>query len=100
MNEELEIVDFCQKWIPKVKGLDVKRLGLRKCGCILVSRISSYQEGTVQQYYGKPEKTPGALKRLLYRVDREWLLRELLKGYFDSSQGPEDYLEDIIIKNL
>ncbi len=76
-NESLDPESFCQKWIPRLTGIQPNQRGYRTCSCQLLSYVLGKSRGTVENWflqpsskgYRQPEEIVG---RYLKALDLIW----------------------------
>ena len=83
MFEPLEPLEFCEKWVPKKKGVTPDRRNYRKACAELLAELTGNKEESVRQWLFAPDRVPLLVKRYLRVVDRLWQLEELFDKAFD-----------------
>jgi hypothetical protein len=79
MFQPLEPLEFCQRWVPKKKKINLDEYGYKKACAELLAELTGYQESSVRPWLFAPERVPLVVKRYLRAVDKLWQLEELLE---------------------
>ncbi len=95
ITDSLDPESFCQKWIPRLTGIQPHQRGYRTLSCQLLSFVLGKSQGTVQNWflpakssgYRRPEKIVG---RYLRALDLIWEIETMFPSSFYQTR---DYLQ-------
>lgn len=97
LSDPLDPEDFCQKWIPRLTGIQPNQRGYRRVCCQLLSFVLGKSLGTVQNWFLQPE-SPGyrqpeeIVGRYLKALDLIWEIESMFPSSSYLSQARE-YLQ-------
>lgn len=91
INDSLDPESFCQKWIPRLTGIQPNQRGYRTCSCQLLSYVLGKSRGTVENWflqpsskgYRQPEEIVG---RYLKTLDIIWEIETKFPSSFYQAQ--------------
>jgi hypothetical protein len=87
MFKPLEPLEFCEKWVPKKKGVTPDKRSYRKACAELLAELTGYKQESVRPWLFAPDRVPALVKRYLRVVDRLWQLEDLFNKAFEIFQN-------------
>jgi hypothetical protein len=97
LTNPLDPETFCQKWIPRLTGIQQNQRGYRTACCQLLSFLLGKSQGTVANWFLKPSskgyrQPEEIVGKYLRALDLIWEIEALFPSSFYLSQA-RDYLQ-------